>query len=393
VVTRRAFLSALAPLPEAWRAKAEEATALVRGNIRKLHTFPEPVLVEGARYPGIWLECGPHEALIWAQLSGEVQVAEASHRIFYHYQKEDGQLPYSVKADRTGFSQIQMVVPIAATALDTFKLTRSRAFLEESYRACSRWDGWLIRYRDRRGQNLVELFCEYDTGHDNSARLRGLPKQCPGLDAKNCPDIPGMPWLAPDLSATLFGGRVALAEMASILGDTKAASEWRDKAEATRRAILDRLFVRPDAAFYDLKTDGSFVKMRHDAISRVVGEHVVDQSTFDLIWKRQLGNPKAFWSTYPLPSAALDEPLKEPDKDNCWGGPSQALTAMRTPRWMPHYGRTAEHRHLLRQWLEAQLRAGGFFQQMNPETGVFLQDKGAYTPSALTFLMACRQPA
>ena len=254
MITRRAFLAALAPVPEAWRAKAEEATALVQGNIRKLHTFPDAVLVEGARYPGIWLECGPHEALIWAELSGEHAVAEASHRIFFHYQKEDGQLPYSIKADRTGFSQIQMVVPIAATALDTYKLTRNRAFLQESFTACSRWDAWLARYRDRRGLNLVELFCEYDTGHDNSARVRGLPKQCPGLDARNCPDLPGMPWLAPDLSATLFGGRVALSEMASILGDAKAASQWRAKAEATRGA--------PSS------TSSSSVRTRHSTTSR-----------------------------------------------------------------------------------------------------------------------------
>lgn len=118
-----------------------------------------------------------------------------------------------------------MAAPVAATALDTYKLTRNRAFLEESYKPCSRWGAWLARHRDRRGLNLVELFCEYHTGHDNSARLRGLPKQCRGLDAKNCPDIPGLPWLAPDLSATLFGGRVALSEIASLLGDEKAANE------------------------------------------------------------------------------------------------------------------------------------------------------------------------
>ncbi|NWF82563.1 MAG: hypothetical protein HXY18_01885 [Bryobacteraceae bacterium] len=102
---------------------------------------------------------------------------------------------------------------------------------------------------------------------------------------------------------------------------------------------------------------------------------------------------RSFWAPYPFPSAALDEPLREPGKDNCWGGPTQALTAMRAPRWMPHDGRTPELLCLLRRWLEAQLRANGFYQQMNPETGVFLQDKGAYTPSALTFLLACRHLA
>lgn len=125
--------------------------------------------------------------------------------------------------------------------------------------------------------------------------------------------------------------------------------------------------MKPDAAFYDLKTGGAFVRMRHDAISRVMVEHVVDQATFDYIWRRQLGNPKAFWAPYPLPSAALDEPLREPDKDVCWGGPT-------------HPSRGAH-------------RCESLYQQMNPETGVFLEDKGAYAPSALTFLLACRHLA
>ena len=28
------------------------------------------------------------------------------------------------------------------------------------------------------GTGLIELFCEFDTGHDNSRRLAGLPKGC-----------------------------------------------------------------------------------------------------------------------------------------------------------------------------------------------------------------------
>ena len=50
------------------------------------------------------------------------------------------------------------------------------------------------------------------------------------------------------------------------------------------------------------------MRIRSDVISRVCGEHVVDQNTFDSIWERQLHNPKAFWAPYPLPSIALDDP-------------------------------------------------------------------------------------
>ena len=45
------------------------------------------------------------------------------------------------------------------------------------------------------------------------------------------------------------------------------------------------------------------------------------QRIFDHIWRRQLGNPKAFWAPVPLPSIALDDPaFVRPIPPNSWGG-------------------------------------------------------------------------
>jgi hypothetical protein len=109
---------------------------------------------------------------------------------------------------------------------------------------------------------------------------------------------------------------------------------------------------------------------------------------FNSLWERQLHNPKAYWAKYPLPSIALNDPkFVRPIPRNSWGGASQALTALRTLRWMEHYGKARELRVLMEAWCEAIVRAGCFCQQMDPETGVFTQpDPGGYSPSALVFL-------
>src|SRR5260370_1827336 len=87
----------------------------------------------------------------------------------------------------------------------------------------------------------------------------------------------------------------------------------------------------------------TFVKVRCDILSRMCGEHVVDQKLFDDLWKRQIHNPAAFWGPFPLPSVALDDPrFVRPIPRNTWGGPSQALTALRVIRWFNHYARAAE---------------------------------------------------
>ncbi len=50
-------------------------------------------------------------------------VARYSHMVFFALQREDGQLPANHKRTETGFGQIQMVVPIAATAWELAQAT------------------------------------------------------------------------------------------------------------------------------------------------------------------------------------------------------------------------------------------------------------------------------
>jgi hypothetical protein len=392
----------------AWKHTWGAAIAVLAGNIRSVPGYAKPVLFEGSTYQGIWQECGPHEGLVYATLAKFIakelskttplEAARNNHMAFFALQRSDGQLPASVKTTENGYGQIQMVVPIAATAWELAQLSGDEELLTAAYSACSRWDAWLRQYRDTRKTGLVEGFCTYDTGHDNSPRWNGIPNRCPEADARKCPPIASMPRLCPDLSATVYGGRIALAAMAKELGKNAEAARWQADAGTIRRLILDKLYSPEDAAFYDLDAQNQFVRVRSDAICRVLGEHVLDLSErrdraiFEAVWTKQLHNPKAFWAPYPFSSIAQDDPtFVRPIPRNSWGGASQALTALRAPRWMTHYGKQAELNHLMMQWCQAILRHGEFRQQMDPQTGDFTQpDPGGYSPVALVFLSFAR---
>ena len=418
----------------AWATAWDAALAVCAGNVRSMPRYEHPVLVEGSTYAGIWLECAPQEAQVYGTLQKYVatpegqptplQTARANHMAFFANQKPDGQLPASIKlADKVGtdagYGQIQMVVPIAATAWDIIQLTHDEELLTAAYASCSRWDAWLRQYRDTRKTGLVEGFCTYDTGMDNSPRWKGIPNRCPDADARKCPPDPTMPRLCPDLSATVYGGRIALAAMAAALGKRDDHARWLADAEHIRQLILTKLYSPEDGAFYDLGADGKYIKVRSVVTIRVLGEHVLDpvkdKAIFEAVWTKQVHNPKAFWAPYPFPSSALDEPtFVRPIPRNSWGGASQALTALRAPRWMSHYGKDAELKHVMQQWCEAILRHMGeaqtsadqskiFRQQMDPLTGDFTgyappnappggpQDPGGYSPCALTFLDYARR--
>ncbi|EIP99089.1 hypothetical protein OpiT1DRAFT_03593 [Opitutaceae bacterium TAV1] len=368
------------------RQKYHDALAQLARNIIHVHGYPAaPVLIEGGSYQGIWLECGPHEGLLYAQITGDHATAIANHDVFFHHQRPDGQLPCWIRTTTIGYAQIQMTVPIAATALETARLTRDESFLARAYTACSRWDAWLRAHRDTRRTGLCEAFCEWDTGHDHSPRFAGLPVSCPDDDARVCPAIGGLPWLAPDLSASVYGGRVALARMARHLGRDAEAQRWLDDAGTLRAAVIRHCYDPEDECFYDADRHGNRVRIRGDLLTRVLGEHVVDQPMFERIYARHIRNPASFWTPYPLPSIAADDPaFVRSLPPNSWGGASQALTALRAPRWFDHYGKTADLEHLMLRWLEAIVRAPGFMQQMNPWTGEF-STSPAYSPAMLVF--------
>ena len=396
----------------AWQTTWDAALTVLAGNVQSMPRYDHPVLVEGSTYAGIWQECAPQEGLVYGSLEKYIAVqpgaptplavARANHMAFFAQQKEDGQLPASIKLTDSvgttgGYGQIQMVVPIAATAWELSQQSGDDELLVEAYKSCSRWDAWLRQYRDTRKTGLVEGFCTYDTGHDNSPRWAGIPNRCPDADARKSPAIASMPRICPDLSATVYGGRVALAAMAKTLGKPDDAARWQADAEHIRHLILTKLYSPEDGAFYDLDAQNNFVRVRGDVITRVLGEHVVDpvkdKAIFEAVWTKQLHNPRAFWAPYPLSSIAMDDPtFVRPIPRNSWGGASQALTALRAPRWMAFYGKQAELTHMMEQWCSAIMRHTEFRQQMDPLTGDFTQpDPGGYSPAALVFLDFARR--
>jgi hypothetical protein len=366
----------------ALQAKHAAAMAGLRGNVTTVFGYDKPVLIEGAEYPGAWLECAPMEALIYGVVSPAVAID--THRLFFTHQRADGYLPCFVWKDRVGASQIQMVVPIAKTAYETYLLYGDRDFLQDAYEACAKWDAWLARYRNTRGTGCCEAFCEYDTGHDNSPRFAGLPHQCDKGDARLCITDRTLPLLAPDLSATLYGGRMALASMAASLGLSRHVHYWLAQARAVREAILAYCFSPADMCFYDLEAEGRFIRIRGDAISRVLCEGVAGGQLFEEVYRRQIHSEQAFWTPYPMPSIAADDPAFVREMPaNSWGGTAQALTALRAPRWFDAYGKSIDLAHLMRQWLKALCAAKGFMQQMNPWTGEFIPSQDGYSPSML----------
>jgi len=392
------------PSEQQWlRDKVPAVRAALLGNLYRFDQYPaSPLLKAGDIYAGIWLEHN-QDNLFLADYAPEA--AWASQDAFMHHQRADGLLPFALPCDFDQDSffkapvvywHTQCIWPFTRCAWEIARKTgRPEADIARLYQAGTRYDRWFEQFRNRRQTGLAEMFCEYDTGHDNDPRVTdgGIPHSCPDNNSVNMPDLPLMPILSVDLSAMLYGNRVALAEVADHLGIHDEASAWREKAENIRLAIRQYLYDAGDGFYYDRDTFG-FRKYRTEHITRLFLNHVLTQAEFDHVYDRYFAQPgKEFNSPFPIPSMSPDDPHFVRDcSKNSWGSNSQALTTLRALFWMDHYQRGDDLDALLSRWLRAVLQYDSKFpQEINPFDGSPVGSATNYSPSLIIFLEAVKR--
>lgn len=344
-----------------------------------------PILNEGGIYFGCWLES---TGTINAELLSRFipQVAGDTFAGFARHQREDGLFPYKLTATGPVFSQIQTVTPLARSVWNHFALNgRDRDYLRKMYAAMTRNDAWLARWRDTRGTGAVEAFCAFDTGHDLSARFWHVPDSPHSNDPKQYrADSPVLPFIAPDLTANVACQRDYLAKMAEELGEN--GSEWRAKAESSRKALFAQCFDPIDGFFYDRDRNAQFIRVQSDVLLRVLACEVGDEDFFAEALSRYILNTRKFFAKYPFTSIALDDPRFDPAFDyNSWCGPTNFLTLIRAAHAFEHHGRHVELTWMMQPILSALFRSERFGQTLNPFNGA-MGFTEVYSPSILCLL-------
>jgi hypothetical protein len=370
------------PLQTAWEqgggrfvARSERQTSRYYQAVRELFDCIKPaldetpILHEGGVYHGCWLEStGTINTELLSRFLPDI--ATATYAAFAQHQRDDGLIPYKLTPQGPGFSQIQLVTPLARCVWNHYRLNNpGREWLAYMYRAMSRYDDWLARFRNTLGTGAVEAFCTYDTGHDLSPRFWHIPDTPLGNDAATVdPDNPILPFVAPDLTANIACQRRYLAGIARELGEEQTG--WDEKAGQTEEALYKQCFHSEDGFFYDRDRHGQVVRLQSDALLRVLSCEIGDRAFFSKSLSRYLLNTRKFFSKYPFTSIALDDPRFDPAFDhNSWGGPSNFLSIIRAPHAFEHHGHHTELTWVMQPILSALFAMESFPQTLNPFTG------------------------
>lgn len=346
-----------------------------------------PVLNEGGVYAGAWIEStGTINSELLARFAPSV--AATTHLLFAEHQRDDGMIPYKVTDDGPGFSQIQIVTPLARTVWNHYLLAgRDRGYLRTMYDAMARYDSWLATYRDTLGTGGVEAFCTFDTGHDLSPRFWFAPDRAFRADARLVdPGHPTLPFVAPDLTANIACQRSYLALIAEELGEPLASERWRAAAADSVTALFEQCFDDEDSIFYDRDRNGERVRVQSDVLLRVLACEIGDDTFFAAALARYLMNTRKFLAHYGFTSLALDDPRFDDDYGrNSWGGPVNFLSLIRAPHAFEQHGRVAELALVTTPVLAAVAIADRFPQCLDPWTGS-PGFTSVYSPSILWLL-------
>jgi len=426
-------LFALAAEEPPFKARLESSHAFLTADrdLQRLHDAAEEklrenlvqftpsmkVLVEGGGYPNAWIETQPMGGEMYAKR--DAQTALNNQLIFMLTQRADGRLPGMVIAGDTARKngwhenppEAHVWIPESEILAD-YEMLQGFCFPEPAWRmyhwmgrdknylrklrdVLAAYDAWLWRTRDSNGDGILETWCVWDTGEDESTRLtaRWAPNrwpfdQPPGTDGMPGPQDPAalrqywqrggpgpkpgemrVPFQSMDVMAYSYSARATLAEISAELGDGREG-EWRRRAAGVRQALIDKLWDPEQKACFDLDRDGNRLpELIHNNL-RCMWYGIFTQEMADAFVDKHLLSPDSFWTPVPLVSIAINEPLFRNAPRNNWSGQPQGLTYQRAIDALENYGRYAEVTRLGRKLLPVLIRNDcKFTQQLDPHAG------------------------
>ena len=371
------------------------------------------VLIEGAKYKGVWLETQPMGGEMYAKR--DLRIALANILIFLRNQRRDGKFPgmISQKDQWQGvavhYDWMQGCF-LAHAALKLYYLIgRDRAYLEMVYRALSEFDEYLWTYRDSNENGCLESFCIWDTGEDNCTvhMLHGLKMPLHGAWGKDTAprDRNPFPYDSPQYMGYSYAARSVLAEISEIL-DNKEADAWRKRAEEVRGTARRVLWNEERGAFFQRDSSGEFVNALTQENIKCMYLGLMTQEMADVFVKKHLLCENEFLTPYPFPAIAANDPYfhvngeysncKERIKafneiphdidDNSWSGPLNGLIWQRSIDALMNYGYHAETVLIGCRILDLLKKHRRYVQNYNPFTGEPANGADGYGPTMLAAL-------
>jgi hypothetical protein len=177
-------------------------------------------------------------------------------------------------------------------------------FAAQLYPGLSAHAEWLVATRDRDGTGMFDVVDQFETGQEYMSRYQAVD---PGADSygwENRIRLKGI-----DVTVYAYGLFRALGRTAARVGQPGEAKHWAGYAARTARAVRERMWSPERGMFSDVdpktgeRTEVSAAVCFYPYFTDLASEEHLPGLL------RNLLDPARFWTQYPVPSSALDDPL------------------------------------------------------------------------------------
>lgn len=348
-----AWFSAAPPVLEQYREQYLYAWWVMRvGLLATRYYFTREALVPSKlHYVGVWQWDQFFHAIAYRHV--DTALAEDQLRIFIDHQQPNGMFPDAIH-DEGLVTHLEHPIegdvtkpPLMAwAALKLYEKSGRIDFLQEIYEPLVRWQQWWTD-ENRNSKGLYIYRHPYSSGLDDS----------PLWDY-------GMPVAAPDLNTYLYIQCQSIARIAELIGETEDAARYRAEAQTLAGRMLATLWNAERGLFESL----------HD------GQPIPVLTPFNLLplWidafpaditarlAKELTDPATFWSDYPLPTVALNDPHFDPI--TMWRGPTWPNINYLFVDALTHVGQLELAAQLRRKTLDMIMTHGDIYEYYNPIT-------------------------
>lgn len=259
-------------------------------------------------YVGVWQWDAFFHSLAYRHV--DKKLAQDHIRIALDHQRADGMLPDAVHDEGTVFefplpsSQVAAPVTkpplIAWGALKVSEFFPDKDFLQEVYGPIMRWTNWWFDNNDDDHDGIVQYNHPYCSSDDSPLWDEGMPVE------------------SPDINTYLVTQMDALARIAEIIGETNAASKWRQRAADLTQKMIDQMWDEEAGLFWALKDNKPIRTVTllnlFPLLTGRLPKHIEERVLKHLI------APDEFWTPYPLPTVAMNDPKFDPNQ--MWRGPT-----------------------------------------------------------------------
>jgi hypothetical protein len=229
--------------------------------------------------------------------------AQGVLRTFFGHQKPDGSLHgriYLNHLQGTDFYHANW--GDAVLALDA--ISPDEDFLAELYPALARHSDWLATSRDAEDSGMIDVVDQYETGQEYMSRYQAVDARADAYGWENRIRLKGI-----DVTVYAYALARALERLAPRAGKPGDSARWRARADRIARAVRERMWSEEDGMFSDVNPATG--ERTGVAAAVCFYPYFTDLATVEHLQglERNLLNPSRFWTSYPVPSSALDDPF------------------------------------------------------------------------------------